>query len=338
VYDRAALKLDDSARARLEAEGRRPHWRLLLDHARVAWDDLVRGPQEIDTATLSDPVLLREDGAPLYTFTSVVDDADLGITHVIRGEDHVTNTAVQLALFAALGAEAPAFGHHNLLVGAGGAGLSKREGSLSIASLREQGFEPQAVAALAVLLGSAEPVRPVADLDELAGLADLARLSRAPAHVDLAELATLNAKLVHELPYDAVADRLAALGVGGGAAFWEAVRPNLATAAEAAAWWRIATDAIAPGPSEDPALIAAAAAALPPEPWDTATWKGWTAAVAAATGKKGRALFHPLRQALTGRDTGPELALLLPFIGLSRAASRLRAAAGVGGSEAAAAR
>jgi glutamyl-tRNA synthetase len=327
VYDRAALKLSEADRAALEAAGRRPHWRLLLDAGHAAWDDLVRGPQDIDLASLSDPVLLRADGTPLYTFTSVVDDAELGVTHVIRGEDHVTNTAVQLQLFTALGATAPAFGHHNLLVAASGAGLSKREGALSLASLRAQGFEPQAVAALAVLTGSAEAVRPVASLADLAPLVDLARLSRAPAHIDDADLETLNAKLVHELPYAAVAARLAVWGIGGGEPFWLAVRGNCATVGEAREWWQVVAGDIVPV-IEVAAFLAAAADLLPPPPWDGETWRQWTRAVAEATGRKGRALYHPLRLALTGRDTGPELAALLPLIGPDRAREKLGAAAG----------
>jgi glutamyl-tRNA synthetase len=326
VYDRAALKLTEADRAVLEAEGRRPHWRLLLEDGHAAWDDLVRGPQDIDLASLSDPVLLREDGTPLYTFTSVVDDAELAVTHVIRGEDHVTNTAVQLQLFAALGAAAPAFGHHNLLVAASGAGLSKREGALSLASLRAAGFEPQAVAALAVLTGSAEAVRPVASLEELAPLVDLARLSRAPAHIDDAELEALNARLVHELPYAAAATRLKAWGIGGGEAFWLAVRGNCATVAEAQEWWQVVAGDIVPV-AEDATFLAAAADLLPAPPWDSETWRQWIRVLAEATGRKGRALYHPLRLALTGRDTGPELAALLLLIGPARARERLGAAA-----------
>ncbi|HVV95435.1 MAG TPA: glutamate--tRNA ligase [Hyphomicrobiales bacterium] len=328
VYDRAALKLTAADRVRLEAEGRLPHWRFLLESGRAAWDDLVRGPQEIDLANLSDPVVIREDGTPLYSFTSVVDDAELGITHVIRGEDHVTNTAAQLGMFAALGAPAPAFGHHNLLVAASGAGLSKREGSLSLGMLREEGFEPQAVAALATLTGSAEAVRPVADLDELTALVDLARLSRAPAHIDEAELAGVNAKIVHELPFAAVSSRFAAWQVGGdrGEPFWLAVRGNCGRVADARAWWEVVAGEIAPSPA-DSALAAAALTLLPAAPWDAATWRAWTGSVGAATGRRGRDLYHPLRLALTGRDSGPELAALLPLIGPERARRRLSAAA-----------
>jgi glutamyl-tRNA synthetase len=327
VDDRAALRLTAADRARLEAEGRRPHWRFLLEGGRAAWGDLVRGQQEIDLASLSDPVVIREDGTPLYSFTSVVDDAALGVTHVIRGEDHVTNTAAQLGLFAALGASAPAFGHHNLLIAASGAGLSKRDGSLSLASLREDGFEPQAVAALAALTGSAEAVRPVANLDALAALVDLARLSRAPAHIDEGELAAVNAKLVHELPFAAVAARFAEWGMtGAGEAFWLAVRGNCERVGDARTWWDVVAGEVAPS-SGDPALAATALALLPAAPWDGGTWRAWTAAVAAATGCRGRALYHPLRLALTGRESGPELAAMLPLIGPERARLRLSAAA-----------
>ncbi|HEY8382661.1 MAG TPA: glutamate--tRNA ligase [Microvirga sp.] len=323
IYDRAALQLSPEDRTRLEAEGRRPHWRFKLDHRDVAWDDLVRGPCHVDCASLSDPVLVREDGTYLYTLPSVADDIALAITHVIRGEDHVTNTAVQIQIFEALGSPAPIFGHHNLLTTASGEGLSKRLGHLSLQGLREGGLEPQAVASLAVLVGSAEAVRPVADLDELARLVDFAHISRAPAKFDEGELSQLNARLVHEMPYAAVADRLQVLGVGGGEAFWLAVRTNLTRVAEAAQWWPVVQGPVTPV-IEDRAFAEAAAAALPPGPWDQTTWKTWTEAVKAATGAKGKALFMPLRLALTGRDHGPELAALLPLIGPEKAKARLR--------------
>jgi glutamyl-tRNA synthetase len=222
VYDRAALKLTPEERAAFEAEGRRPHWRFRLDPGTVTWDDLVRGPCHVEADSLSDPVLIREDGSYLYTLPSVVDDAETGVTHVIRGEDHVTNTAVQIQIFSALGAPVPVFAHHNLLTTASGEGLSKRLGHLSLRGLRASGYEPMAVAALAVLTGSAEAVRPVADLDELAALVDLAHVSRAPAKFDEHELDGLNARVVHGLSYAAVADRLTALGVAPerAQAFW----------------------------------------------------------------------------------------------------------------------
>ncbi len=326
VYDRAALRLTDAERAGLEVAGRRPHWRFRLDPATIRWTDLVRGDSHIDCGSLSDPVLRREDGSFLYTLPSVVDDIEFGVTHVIRGEDHVTNTAVQIQLFEALGGAPPRFGHHNLLTNSAGDGLSKRTGALSIASLREKGIEPLAVAALAVLVGSAEAVRPVASLDELADLVDLAGLSRGAARFDEAELYALSARTLHATPYAAVADRLAALGVAGptAEALWLAVRGNVARLADVADWRTVVEGEIA-SVIEDRAYLVLAAEALPEGVWDRTTWSKWTAALKARTGRKGKDLYHPLRLALTGRDSGPELAALLPLIGRPRAMARLSA-------------
>ncbi|MFG5119348.1 glutamate--tRNA ligase [Methylorubrum sp. POS3] len=327
VYDRAALNLTEADRAALEAEGRRPHWRFLLDHRVVAWTDLVRGESHVDCASLSDPVLVRADGSYLYTLPSVVDDADVGVTHVIRGEDHVTNTGVQVQLFEALGAPVPVFGHHNLLTTAEGEGLSKRLGHLSLRSLREAGYEPASVRSLAVLTGSAEAVRPVDSLDELATLTDLAHLSRAPARFDPTELDSLNARLVHDMPVAEARERLTAMGVPDDRAeqFWLAVRANLTRVTDAAEWWQVVTGPVTPV-IHDPAFIAEAARLLPDDPFGPTTWKAWTDAVKAATGAKGKALFMPLRQALTGMDHGPDLSALLPLIGRERALERLRGA------------
>ena len=324
IYDRAALALTEADREKLEAEGRHPHWRFKLDHETVEWDDLVRGASHVDCASLSDPVLVREDGSFLYTLPSVVDDAEMGVTHVIRGEDHVTNTGVQVQIFRALGATVPVFGHHNLLTTAEGEGLSKRLGHLSLRSLREAGYEPQAVAALAVLTGTAEAVRPVASLDELAGLVDLSRTSRAPARFDHTELDALNAKLIHEMPFEAARERLLALGVAEdrAEAFWLAVRANCEKVVAAEPWWRIVDSRVIPVLS-DAKLTEAARGMLPEGAFDQTTWKTWTDAVKRETGAKGRALFMPLRLALTGLDHGPDLAGLLPLIGRERALHRL---------------
>jgi glutamyl-tRNA synthetase len=290
----------------------------------VRWVDLVRGASHIDCASLSDPVLQREDGSYLYTLPSVVDDIDLGVTHVIRGEDHVTNTAVQIQIFEALCGFAPTFGHHNLLTDASGEGLSKRTGSLSIASLRENGIEALAAAALAVLVGSAESVHPIGSLDELAQTFDLGQLSHAAARFDEAELRALSARTLHQTPYSSIADRLAALGIGGpsGESFWNVVRGNLARLDEVSQWWQIVNGPMTPV-AEDAAFLAQAASHLPAEPWTSSTWSEWTAELKRQTGRKGRDLFHPLRLALTGRESGPELAALLPLIGRARALARL---------------
>jgi len=327
VYDRAALKLSANERNEIEAQGRKPHWRFLLDQSSVAWEDRVRGAQSIDCASLSDPVLIREDGTYLYTLPSVVDDIDMGVTDIIRGEDHVTNSAVQIQLFEALGGRAPHFAHHNLLTLPSGEGLSKRFGHLSLKALREEGFEAMAVAALAVLTGTSHAVVPARALDELAGLVKVADVSHSAAKFDPAELASLNPRILHQMEFDAAAPRLKALDVSGDETFWLAVRGNLARFDEVRLWWQIVDghDTYHVGPSER-ALVHAARVALPHEPWDHETWKAWTGAVARVTGAKGKALYHPLRLALTGQEQGPELKLLLPLIGRARAALRLEAA------------
>ncbi|HSM41334.1 MAG TPA: glutamate--tRNA ligase family protein, partial [Afifellaceae bacterium] len=259
-----------------------------------------------------------------YTLTSVVDDIDMAVSHIIRGDDHVSNTAVQLSLFEALGAAPPAFGHHNLLQSATGEGLSKRTGALSIGALREEGLEPLAVAAFATLIGTSEPVQPLTSLDELAERFQAANVNKAAARFDPDELRALNTRLVAHLDYERVADRLGALGVTGGEGFWLAVRDNIATVAEAADWWTVATGTVEPvAEPEDAAFLAEAAGCLPAEPWDGSTWSKWTGALKERTGRKGRQLFMPLRLALTGRDRGPELAALLPYLGRPNTMARL---------------
>ncbi|WP_457797839.1 glutamate--tRNA ligase [Methylocystis sp. S23] len=326
VYDRAALKLSHSERAKLEAEGRRPYWRFKLEPGVVRWTDLIRGPAHIDCAALSDPVLIREDGSFLYTLPSVADDIDMKITHIIRGEDHVTNTAVQLQLLAALAPQAPtpAFAHHNLLIGASGEGLSKRTGSLSIASLRDEGYEALAVAALATLTGSSDNVHAVRSLEELAQSFDLAHVSRNPARFDPEDLSTLTHRTLALLEFEDVRERLAALDVVGHKAepLWRAARGNLWTFDDILKWWRVVEGEIE-AVHEDPAFLAEAAALLPEEPWDENSWGAWTGDLKTATGRKGKTLFHPLRLALTGEQSGPELAALLPLIGRAKALARL---------------
>ncbi len=322
VYDRAALALTAEQRADFEAKGRKPHWRFKLSGKPVEFNDIIRGPVHIETASLSDPVLIREDGRFLYTLPSVVDDIDFKITHIIRGEDHVTNTGVQIEIFEALGAPIPQFAHFSMLVGAGGEALSKRLGSLSIEGLREEGIEPQAINSLLAKLGTSDPVVPRAKLEELVADFDLTRFSRAPAHFDPNDLKVLNHKLLHGMSYDAVAPDLTRLGIGGGAAFWETVRDNIQLLSEARAWWRVVEGPIDPV-IEDAAVAEAARTLLPNGPFTDATWTEWTAAVSAKTGAKGKALFRPLRLALTGQPHGPEMKKLLPLIGPERAAKRL---------------
>ncbi len=320
VYDRAALALTSEQRDAFEAEGRKPHWRFKLSHNKVRWNDLIRGPVEIDTATLSDPVLIREDGRFLYTLPSVVDDAEFAVSHILRGEDHVTNTAPQIEIFEALGATVPRFAHFALFVAAGGEVLSKREGSLSLRTLREDGIEALTLNAYLAHIGTSDSIEPALSLCALADGFAFEKMGRALAHFDMAELMALNAKTLHAMPYELVAERLAALSVGQ--PVWEAVKPNVTRLADAADLARLVTGPVTPV-IEDAAFAARALALLPPEPWDETSWGAWTKAVAAETGAKGRALFHPLRLALTGLEHGPELKKLLPLIGRDKSVARL---------------
>lgn len=340
VYGREALKLSSEEKTKLEAEGRIPHWRFLLPNfdddpfsphrTEIHWNDIVRGPQTVDLASMSDPVLVREDGTYLYTLPSVVDDIEFGITHVIRGEDHVTNTGAQIALFKALNAEAPTFGHHNLLASSTGEGLSKRTGALSIASLRESGVEPMAVASLAVLIGTSQAVSSCATMEELVARFDPASSSKSAAKFDPAELQILSKSLIHSMPFVDAEPRLKELGIHGPVAepFWNTVRGNLDRIEDAAFWWRV----VQKGPeqlqlaSEDQAFVQTALTLLPPDPWDRQTFSVWTDRLKGETGRKGRALFMPLRLALTGLGAGPELADLLPLLGREAVAERLKRA------------
>jgi glutamyl-tRNA synthetase len=320
TYDRAALKLTAEERAALEAEGRKPHWRFKLDDRVIEWNDLIRGAQHTDLASQSDPVLVREDGSYLYTLPSVIDDIDFGITHVIRGEDHVTNAGVQVAITEALGGKPPIYAHHSLLVGADGKGLSKRIGSLSIASMREQGLEPMAVVSHAALLGTSDNIHPCADIQELVDGFDLTKISRAPGRFDEKDLNQLNAKLLHMLPWDAVKHRL----LDQTEAFWLAIRGNIEKFSETEFWDDVIQQDLKIEPAaEDVEFIATARAALPAEPWDGSTWKQWTDTLKASTDRKGKSLFMPLRMVLTGMDHGPELAALLPLIGRQKVLDRM---------------
>ena len=322
VYDRAALLLTETDHDDHAAQGLAPVWRFKLDtETPIRWHDGVRGDCHVDPASLSDPVVRRADGSWLYMLPSVVDDIDLGITDIARGEDHVTNSAVQIQMFEALGAPVPRLAHLALLTGADAA-LSKRLGSEGVAAWREAGIEPQAIAALLTRIGTSLPVEPVMALADLVPGFDLATFGRAPARFDAADLAAINARTLHQLPPEMVADRLPA---GMTAAGWRAVRGNLSTLAEAAAWQAVIAGPVAVAPeTEDADYLAIAADVLAGLDWSDDIWARWTAALKVATGRKGRSLFHPLRRALTARDTGPEMAALLPLIGRDETLARLR--------------
>lgn len=322
IYDRAALSLTEADHAARAAAGEAPHWRFLLDREQaIEWQDGIRGAQHFEPAKMSDPVVRRADGSWLYLLPSVIDDIAMGVTDVLRGEDHVSNTASQVQMFEALCASPPRFAHEALLTGTEGK-LSKRLGSLGVSALREEGIEPEALVALLARLGTSDPVEPIADRQVLVDSFDLARFGRAPARFDEAELHRLNARIVHQLPFARVA-RL--LPEGMSEAAWEAIRPNLEHIGEAAEWWQVVTGTVAAPAleAEDKAYLAEAALALEATGAD---WAVLTAALKESTGRKGKALFLPLRQALTGMDHGPDMAALLPLIGKEAALERLRAA------------
>jgi glutamyl-tRNA synthetase len=322
VYDRAMLRLTAEQRAAAEAGGKRPYWRFLLSGGAVGWDDLVLGHRQVKLPAVSDPVLIRADGTPLYTFCSVVDDIDSAITHIIRGEDHVTNTGVQLDILAALGADPgrPRFAHLPLLTDEHGEKLSKRFDSLSLRRLRTDGVEPAAVTGYLARLGSSRDPVP-ATLAELAADFDFTAFSGSAARFDVAQLQALNRRVLHGMSFAQVAERLP---TGATEAFWLAVRGNLDLLNEARGWWDVVAGTIVPPVIEgEGEYLSMAADLLPAEPWDGAVWTVWTEALKARTGRKGRALFLPLRLALTGEEHGPDLKALLPLIGRARAAARL---------------
>ncbi len=325
IYNRAALDLGAAEIAQFQAEGRKPHWRFKLSGERVEWRDLVRGEQSISTASLSDPVLIRADGSYLYTLPSCVDDIEAGITHVVRGEDHVTNSGAQLEIFKALGGQAPAMAHTPLLVGADGSSLSKRLGSLGMGVLRERGIEPMAICSLLAKLGTSDNVEVRDTLDQLANEFDFAKIGRAPARFDEAELTGRNASLVHAMAFDQVRERLAAIDpAAANEAFWTLVRENCQVVEDAAVFVPAAFGDVTPiVDDEDRDFIAAAARLLPEGEMTSETWGLWTAALKVETGRKGRGLFMPLRKALTGLERGPDVGAMLVLMGRERAMARL---------------
>ena len=326
LYDREALKLTEEQKKAFEAQGRKPHWRFKMNHAPIRWDDEVRGPVHFEGADMSDPVLIREDGSPLYHLCSVIDDIDYQMTHIVRGEDHVTNTAMHVQMFEALGAKPPSFAHLPLLSDAHGGKLSKRLGALNLKELRDQeGLEPMAVVSLLARLGTSDPIEPFTEMKDVIGHFDIAKFGRGTPKFDQEELTRLNAKILHHMSYTQIKPRLAQIGLTEmSESFWEIVRPNLEKLEDAKEWWRVANGPVEPV-IEDQAFITEAAKLLPATPWTRDTWGVWVDAVKIQTGRKGKQLFMPLRKALTGMEHGPELADLLLLIGPEKTRKRLGA-------------
>ena len=317
IYDRSALKLSAQQISRYEAEGRRPHYRFKLLDGDILWQDMVRGECRYSEQNLSDPVIIREDGSFLYHLPSVIDDVDFGITHIVRGEDHVTNTAAQIQMFETIGGKVPTFAHLPLLTGKEGK-LSKRLGSLGVKELRAEGIEAMAICSFLAKLGTSEAIEPFYSLEELAATLDFSKMGRSQPKFDEAELKHFNTRMLHTMPYDVIKDRYSV-----SADFWNAVRGNLEIADDVKLWDSICHQALTPQ-IEDKALCNTAAALLPPEPWNDNTFNEWLSSLKAQSGKKGKELFHPLRQALTALETGPELKILLPLLGRDKASKRLQ--------------
>ncbi|MDZ7906602.1 MAG: glutamate--tRNA ligase [Cypionkella sp.] len=317
VYDRASLRLDDTAREAMRAEGRAGYWRFQLDQSRIEWADKIVGDISIDAASVSDPVLIRADGQVLYTFASSVDDIDMGVSFIVRGADHVTNTATQIQIMQAMGGTPPSFAHHSLLTGAGGEELSKRLGTLSLRDLRARGVEPMALLSLMARLGSSKPVELAGSMQDLIDGFDVGSFGAAPTKFDAEDLFPLTRAHVQSLPLPSVASKIKGLGVPDelAGAFWDMARGNITVMDDLAQWWALCRDGAQPlVADEDREFVAAAFDMLPKGPWDKGTWAAWTAAVKEATGRKGGALFRPLRRAVTGLDAGPEMAELLPLL------------------------
>jgi glutamyl-tRNA synthetase len=322
VYDRAALALSEDEKAKLRAERGDGVWRFKLDQQRIEWTDGILGDLSIDAASVSDPVLIRADGQVLYTIASVVDDTDMGVTHVVRGSDHVTNTATQIQMIRALGGTVPGFAHHSLLTGPQGEALSKRLGALSIRDLRAQGVEPMALLSLMARLGSSQPVELRETIDEIAEGFDLSQFGSAPTKFDEQDLFPLTARILQSRPLETVKDRVLALGVpeDQAEAFWMVVRDNITVLSDMDAWWALFRDGAEPViDEEDREFVAEALALLPEGPHDSESWGKWTTEVKAATGRKGRGLFMPLRKALTGMQHGPDMSQVLPLLQVIRA-------------------
>ena len=317
VYDRASLRMTDAEKAKAREEGRAGYWRFLLDQQRIEWNDGILGPISIDAASVSDPVLIRADGQILYTFASSVDDIDMGVTSIVRGADHVTNTATQIQIMQAMGGTPPNFSHHSLLTGPKGEELSKRLGTLSLRDLRARGVEPMALLSLMARLGSSKPVELASSMQDLIDGFDIGSFGAAPTKFDAEDLFPLTRAHVQSLPLANVAEKIAALGVPADKAelFWNVAKANITVLADLEGWWTLFRDGATPlVDEEDREFVAQALGMLPEGPWTTSTWSEWTNAVKEATGRKGKTLFRPLRRAVTGLDAGPEMAYVMPLL------------------------
>ena len=317
VYDRAALALSDQEKSNLRSDRGDGHWRFKLEQNRIEWNDGILKDLSIDAASVSDPVLIRADGQYLYTLASVVDDIDMEITHVVRGSDHVTNTATQIQMIKALGGDIPNFSHHSLLTGPGGEALSKRLGTLALKDLRDAGIQPAALVSLMARLGSSQPVELRLTIDEIAKDFDLSIFGSAPTKFDEKDLYPLTHRYLQTLNLSDIQQNLTSLGVPAHLAqpFWDVTRENIDTLNDLSVWWDIFSKGAEPVINQaDHKFVEKALSVLPPEPFDESTWSKWTEEVKQLTGRKGKQLFMPLRLALTGKERGPDMSKVLPLL------------------------
>ena len=318
VYDRASLNLSDSEKADKEAQGIKPHWRFLLNDETMEWNDLSRGETRFEPQHLSDPVLVREDGRPLFTLTTIVDDIDEKITHIIRGDDHATNTAVQVQIFKALGNHMPQFGHLPLISGKDGDKMSKRLGTGAIETIRDNGIEAITLLSALSRLGTNISPDGTDSLEKLITEFNMNNYSRAMPKFDVDELDGLNAKFLHHMDFDDVKTKLP----NATPEIWNAISGNINKLSEFDTVCEIITGDVKPV-INDSEFIKTALGLLPDGDITNDTWKSWTTAVKEATGKKGKELFLPLRLAITGQEHGAEMSVILPLIGRDKVIKRL---------------
>ena len=322
VYDRSSLRLSDSDVADLKAKGNKPHYRFLLDHSEVIWNDLIKGGSKYHMSSLSDPVILREDGRVIYTLASVVDDIDFDITHILRGEDHMTNSAAQIQLFEALGSAAPNLGHLSLLTDISGAGLSKRLGSLSLKDLRNEGIHPMAISSLLSKVGTSDPVEIKKEIETIILYFDINKFGKSKSKFDKNELSILNSKIYQLIDFEEINEDLKKMNISITKEFWNLIRGNIALLKNVKDWWDICFGII-DSIIENQDFLDSALEALPKDQFNEKTWSTWTQKLSQKTGKKGKELYMPLRLCLTGQNKGPEMADLILMMGRDKVIKRL---------------
>ncbi len=324
IYNRAALNLTAEQKDLLRAQGLKPHYRFLLEDKITSWDDKIKGKITYEGRHFSDPVLVRDNGVPTYTFCSVVDDVDLSITDIIRGEDHITNTAIQIQIFEALGAKVPDFSHLALVKASEGK-ISKREGGFDVKSLRAEGYETMSIINLLAQIGTSEPIKIYKNCDELVSDFSFAKFSKSSTNYDISELNHINQKLLQKLDLSDVAPQLKNLGLTEvDAGFFDCIKQNIGFLSEIKMWWEICKGQFRyQNKAEDQEFLRKAASFLPQDTQDSSCWQNWLEGIKSNTTRKGKDLFMPIRLSLTGVEHGPELKFLVNLISREEILKRL---------------